>query len=145
MAKIRLLANIVTLEVISLIFFWYTEVRGEDWKYYGENNYHVGYYDAESIIRTSEGIVIVREKDIFTEKGVMEAVGKLGEKYKALSYAILLDEVHCVDGRIRPLSSAFYSKGGKVLSSFDSQATDWGYILPETRGETLYEIICKPP
>jgi hypothetical protein len=137
MAKLRLLANIITLAVISLIFFWYTEVRGEDWKCYGENNYYVGYYDAESIIRISEGIVIVREKDIFTEKGVMEAVGKLGEKYRALSYAIILEEVHCVDGRIRPLSSAFYNKDGKVLSSFDNQSTDWGFIVPETRGEAL--------
>jgi len=75
----------------------------------------------------------------------MEAVGKLGEKYKALSYAILLDEVHCVDGRIRPLSSAFYSKDGKALSSFDSQTADWGFIVPETRGEGLYEILCQQP
>ena len=135
----------ITLTVISLIFFWYAEVRGENWKYYGENNYHVGYYDAESIIRTSEGIVIVREKDIFTEKGVMEAVEKLGEKYKTLSYAIMLNEVHCIDGRIRPLSSAFYSQDGRVLSSFDSQATDWGYIVPETRSEALYEILCRQP
>jgi hypothetical protein len=73
----------------------------------------------------------------------MEAVGKLGEKYKTLSYVIMLDEVHCVDGRIRSLFSAFYSKDGKVLSSFDYQATDWGFIVPETRGEVLCEILCK--
>jgi hypothetical protein len=121
------------------------EVWGEDWRYYGENNYHVGYYDAENITHPSEGIVRVREKDIFTEKGVMEAARKLGEKYKTLSYAIMLDEVHCVDGRIRPLSSTFYSKDGNVLFSFDAQATDWGFIVPETRGEALYEILCKQP
>jgi hypothetical protein len=135
----------IILTVISLIFFWYMQAWGEDWRYYGENNYHVGYYDAESITRTSQGTVTVREKDIFTEKGVMEAVGKLGEKYKTLNYVIMLDEVHCVDGRIRPFSSAFYSKDGKLLSSFDYQATDWGFIVPETRGEALYEILCKQP
>jgi hypothetical protein len=133
----------ITLTVISIIFFCYMEVWGGDWRYYGENNYRVGYYDAGSITRTSEGIVRVSEKDVFTEKGVIEAVGKLGEKYKTLSYVIMLDEVHCADGRIRPLSSAFYSKDGKVLSSFDYQATDWGFIVPESRGEALYEILCK--
>ena len=135
--------SVITLTAISLIFLSYMEVWGEDWKYYGENNYHVGFYDAESITRISEGIVRVREKDIFTEMGIMEAAGKLGEKYMTLSYAIMLDEVHCVDGKIRPLSSAFYSKDGKVLSSFDYQATDWTFIVPESRGEPLYEILCK--
>lgn len=135
----------ITLTVISLIFFWDMQVWGEDWRYYGENNYHVGYYDAESITRTSEGTVRVREKDIFTEEGVIEAVRKLGEEYKTLSYVIMLDEVHCLDGRIRPLSSAFYSKDGKVLSPFDYQSTNWGFIVPETRAEVLYEILCKQP
>jgi hypothetical protein len=135
--------SVLTLTLISLIFFWYMEGWGEDWKYYGENSYHVGYYDADSITRLPEGIVRVREKDVFTEKGIMEAVEKLGEKYKALSYVIMSDEVHCVDGRIRPLSLAFYSKDGKILSSSDYPAADWGFIVPETRAEALYEILCK--
>ena len=116
---------------------------GGDWRYYDENNYRVNYYDAETITRTPEGIVRVREKWVFTEKGVMDAVEKLGEKYKSLSYVTVLNEVHCTDGRTSLLSSTFYSKDGKVLSSFDFQATDWGFIVPETRGEALYEILCK--
>jgi len=38
--------------------------------------------ESQYVTLTSEEIVRVRKKDIFTEKGVMEAVGKLGEKYK---------------------------------------------------------------
>ena len=116
---------------------------GEDWRYYDESNYRINYYDAESITRTSEGIVRVREKLVFTEKGVIDAAEKLGGKYKTLSYVTMLNEVHCTDGRISLLSSAFYSKDGKVLSSFDYQATDWSFIVPESRGEALYEILCK--
>ena len=129
--------------MIGLIFFCHIEVLGGDWRYYDENNYRVNYYDAESITRTSEGIVRVWEKWVFTEKGVIDAVERLGEKYKTLSYVTVLNEVHCTDGRISLLSSTFYSKDGKVLFSFDYQATDWGFIVPEARGEALYEILCK--
>jgi len=118
-------------------------VLGADWRYYDENNYRVNYYDAESITRTPEGIVRVREKLVFTEKGVTDAVEKLGEKYKTLGYVTMLNEVHCIDGRVSLLSSAFYSKDGKVLSSFEFQETDWRFIVPESRGEALYEILCK--
>jgi len=133
----------IALTIISLILFCYTKVWGSDWKYYDENSYHINYYDAEGMTHISEGVVRVWEKWVFTEKGVIDAVERLGEKYKTLSYVTMLNEVHCTDGRISLLSSTFYSKDGKVLFSFDYQATDWGFIVPETRGETLYEILCK--
>ena len=135
----------IILSAISLIFFFHIEVWGADWRYYDENNYRVSYYDGESIARTSEGIVRVWEKVVFTEEGVIDAVEQLGEKYKTLSYVTMLNELHCTDGRICLLSSAFYSKDGKVLSSFEYQAGDWWFIVPETRGEVLYEILCKQP
>ncbi len=133
----------IGLTIISLILFCYTEVWGSDWKYYDENSYHVNYYDAESMTHISEGVVRMWEKWVFTEKGLIDAVEKLGGKYKTLSYVIMLDEVHCTDGRTYLLSAAFYSKDGKVLSSFDYQATDWTFIVSESRGEVLYEILCK--
>jgi hypothetical protein len=135
----------LTLAMIGLIFSFHGEVWSADWRCYEENNYRVKYYDAESITRPSKGFVRVWEKVVFTEKGVMEAVEQLGEKYKTLSYVTMLKEIHCPDGRICLLSSAFYSKEGKVLSSFKYQPADWRFIVPETRGEVLYEILCQRP
>ncbi len=129
----------------GLIFSCYAEVWGADWRPYAGNDEGFFYYDATSITRTSEGTVRVLRKGVLTEKAVIHAVEKLGEKYTTLSYVIDLEEVRCADKRIRFLSSAFYSEDGKVLSSFDYQAPDWIYLGPESMREALYEILCKQP
>ena len=129
--------------VFGLIFFCYMEVWGADWRPHAGNDDGFFYYDATSITRTSEGTVRLQHKVVLTEKGVTDAVRKLGEKYKTLSYVIDLEEVRCADRKRRLLSSAFYSEDGKVLSSFDYQAPVWTFVGPESMYEALYEILCK--
>jgi len=127
---------------IGLAIFGYAEVWGADWKYIEETYAGKFFYDGDSI-RSSKDIVRVWIKVLYTEKGVNYMASLLGEKYKTLSYAILLFEYHCGDKEKCIVPIVCYSKDGKVLTSADDQNPNWNFISPDSIDEALYKIICK--
>jgi hypothetical protein len=132
----------VILVVIGLTISSYAELWGADWKYIEETYAGKFFYDAESI-RPSKDIVRVWIKVLYTEKGVNYMVRLLGEKYRTLSYAMLLFEYHCGDKKKCILPITCYSKDGKVLISADDQNSNWNFICPDSIDEALYKILCK--
>ena len=127
---------------IGLLILGNAEVWGADWKFYDSNELYLGYYDAQGITRPSKNIVRVWIRRDFTEKGVLDVVGKIGKKYKNLSYGIGLVEIDCVEKTIRNLSLTYYDNKGKVIYS-SSSPTEWDFIVPDSEGEKLYKEVCK--
>ena len=134
----------VYLEVIGyIVFFFCMEGWGMDWKGYGTSDTLSLYYDVESITRPSKDVVRVWVKGIYRMKGV-ELVEKFGEKYETLGHSLFLSEVHCAEKKVRTLSIVDYSTGGEILDS-NSTERKWNSIVPESIGESLYEILCRQP
>ena len=129
--------------LIGLIIFGYAEAWGANWKLFATNATGRFYYDAESITRPSKGVVIVWEKIVFTEKGVIDVVGDLGEKFKTLNHLRNLSEFHCADKNFRVLSTVMYSTHGITLESYNYQEPKWNPIIPESVYDILYNILCK--
>ena len=128
--------------LIGLAILGCVEVWGADWKLYDSNENYLGYYDAQDITRPSKNIVRVWVKWDYTEKGVIEWVGKLGKKYENLSHLKNLSEINCVEKTVRILSMIYYdNKGGVIYSS--SSPLELDFIVPESHGERLYKVTCK--
>jgi hypothetical protein len=128
--------------LIGLFIFSHGEVWGADWKLYFFHENIWAYYDAQSITRPSKNIVRVWTRGDFTEKGVIDYVGDFGEKYENLSHLKDLLEINCLEKMIRGLSMTIYDSKGKVIDFFSSPLK-WDFIIPESRGESLYKEVCK--
>jgi hypothetical protein len=135
--------NRVILIGIGFILFCYVEGWGADWKEYASNRSIAYYYDAGSITYPSKGVIKVWSKKVYSEKGVNEVVGDLGQKYMTLSHDQALYEFHCAEKKMRNLKALYYSTGGGLLGSEDHPEPKWVIINPESAGEVLYKILCK--
>jgi len=134
----------IIFAIIGLIIFSFcVEGWGADWRLYFSGDYGDHYYDTESITHPSKNILRVWEKWVFTEQGVIQMVTEVGEKYKTLSFQIVLSEVDCAEKKFRGLSINSYSKDGGVLYTKDFQDLNWNFIVPESNGDILYKILCK--
>ena len=132
----------VIFAVIGFISFCFMEARGADWKPYAADNNGFSYYDSGSITRPSETIVRVWTKYVFTEGGRAGMVAKLGAKYRDVDRGLYYSELNCADKTFRLLSTTIYSKEGAVIFS-DSSVKEWKPIPPDSRGEVLYDMVCK--
>ena len=136
----------VILFIIGLIISYNVEVWGADWKAYGASEIMgVYYYDASSITHPSKNIVRVWDKIVFSERGVIDAAKKLGERYKNTSFAISLTEFECIKKKTRILKCVFYSKDERIIlpSSEQPSKTEWDFIIPGTMADTLHNAVCK--
>jgi hypothetical protein len=129
--------------LIGLSIFGYAEVWGADWMFVGKTTYHSLYYDADGITRPSKNIVRVWEKIVYTDKGIIDMVGKFGSHYENLEYTLNLWEFNCLDKMSRLLTSISYSQKGEVLQSFNYDIAKWGFFPPDSIREALYEAVCK--
>lgn len=118
------------------------EFGGAGWKLLDSNEKSSGYYDAQKITRPSKNIVTVWVKVNFTKKGIIDYVGDSGEKYENLSNCIILNEINCVEKMTHSLSRTCYDNKGEVIYSSHSPS-EWSFIIPESRGESLYKEVCK--
>jgi len=136
------------LLIIGFLFLCYGENWGADWRGLGKNDWAEFYYDVDSITRPPSRIILrVREKRIFTEKGVAEAAGRsgFGEKYSDLSFVVAVSEFNCAEKQKRTLSLTWYSKDGKILSSDEGLSSRWDPIPSGSMSESLYQRLCKEP
>ncbi len=92
--------------VFGLLFFSSVYGWGPDWKFYANaTKGTINYYDGANITRPSKGIVRVWNKLVPGDEDILEYVERLGNKYKHLSYSLLLWEHHCVEKKHRIFSA----------------------------------------
>ena len=131
--------------VMGLAIFGYAEAWARDWRLYAKADLYECFYDAESMTRSSQGIVEVWTKSGYTERGVIEMVIKFGKHYENLGYALELWEINCVEKRHRLLLFTAYSAEGNVLYNGEvgSRPPPWKTISRGSVEESLYKALCK--
>jgi len=136
--------KLIIILVVGCLVFSYAEVWGEDWKFILKNKAgDDGYYDADSLIRPSKGIIRVSLKVVYSEKNVNREAEKLGPSYKDLSHRIILLEMNCIEKKDAFLEITAYSKKGKIISSIKPDKATWMASPPESIGEGLHKLLCK--
>jgi hypothetical protein len=128
--------------LIGLAVLGYGEVWGADYKFFGGSESYKGYYDVQSITRTSQNIVRVWTRWNFTEKGITECVKYLGKEYENVSYLLLLEEINCAEKKMRLLSVSYYDNNGATITSNYSPQEE-RFINPDSLNESLYKVVCK--
>jgi hypothetical protein len=131
--------------VMGLAIFGDAEAWARDWRLYAKADLYAFSYDAESMTRSSQGIVEVWTKSEYTERGVIEMVIKFGKHYENLSYSLELWEINCVEKRHRLLLFTAYSAEGNVLYNDEagSRPPPWKTISRGSVEESLYKALCK--
>jgi hypothetical protein len=124
--------------IVSIFLLGLTEVWGEDWKRYGENESGIFHYDAESINRPAKDTVRVWAKMVHSKESIKQA----GKGLENLVYSKRLWEINCADKKVRRLSKIAYSKDEKILIS-DNREEKFQNINPKSLDQDLYEKVCK--
>jgi len=119
--------------LMGLAIFGYAEVWGADWKLYSTYENFLKYYDVQSVTRPSKNIVRVWERINYTDKGVTWWVMKHGPGFKDVSLSTVLNEINCIEKKLRILSLIIYDNKGEVISS-PSSSSEWAFITTESMG-----------
>lgn len=121
------------------------EAWAEDWRLYAKTDLYECFYNAEDMTRSSQGIMEVRTKLVYTERGINEMVIKCGKHYKDLSYSLELWEINCAEKKHRLLSITAYSVEGNILYTDQaaSRLPPWKIISRKSVEESLYRALCK--
>ncbi|MGA2516898.1 MAG: surface-adhesin E family protein [Thermodesulfobacteriota bacterium] len=119
--------------LMGLAIFGYAEVWGADWKLYSTYENFLKYYDVQSVTRPSKNIVRVWERINYTDKGVTWWVMKHGPGFKDVSFSTVLNEINCIEKKLRILSLIIYDNKGEVISS-PSSSSEWAFITTESMG-----------
>ena len=133
------------LVMIGLAILSHAKVWGADWRLISSTDSYKCFYDAEDMIRSSEDIVKVWTKLVYTERGIVELVKEFGKHYENLSYSLELLEIDCAEKKHRLLSTTAYSLEGNILytNQAGSRPPPWKIISRESVEESLYKALCK--
>ena len=138
-------AKLGVIVIVGLAIFGCAGMQRADWKIFAETQADIGtfYYDTANITHPSKDIVRTWVKLVYSNDGVALQVKALGKRYEDLSYTIHLWEINCVAKKNRILQSTSYSKDGKIISSNQSQQTEWSFMNAGSIGSVLYTTVCK--
>ena len=133
---------VVLLSIVVSADAW-----GENWKSLKSDDWGASYYDLDSMILISQGVIRVREQYVYTAESVAKKVVKYGIKYNALKHSVTLWEINCAEKKARIISTADYSHDGKIISKIKDGAEPWpwGSYAPESLGGLLIQAICGTP
>jgi len=135
---------------IGFLILGNAEVWGADWKYYGECDLSIHYYDSESISRPSKNIVIVWTKSFYSEKGKIRlkqiftgGETPISKSIDKVGYSLDLEEINCESRMQRTLSTAYYSMEDKNIDSYTGENPKWNFILLGSVMDSLHKAVCK--
>jgi hypothetical protein len=123
--------------IIALGIFSNTGIYGADWKFLETNFQGEFFYDSENITRTSEHIIEVWLKIVYSDKF------KKQEDLSDLSQTVGLWEINCQDKKMCLLSTSHYSKEGEISAPQIWLPPEWKTIAPGTMMDNLYKELCK--
>jgi len=131
--------------VMGLAILGCAETWAKDWRLYAKNDLYECFYDSEDIIPSSQDIVTVWTKLVYTERGIIEMVKEFGKHYENLSYSLELWEMNCAEKKHRLLSTTAYSVEGNILytDQAGNRPPPWKIISRKSVGESLYKTLCR--
>ncbi len=123
--------------VIALGVFGYSEIYGADWKFLKTNFQGEFFYDTEGITRSSENIVGVWLRIVYSKEF------KEKEGLDNLNQTVGLWEINCRDKQVCLLSSSHYSGEGEISPPQVWLPPEWKSIEPDTIMDALYRELCR--
>lgn len=93
-------------------------------------------YDADSLKKVSDSITRV-----WLKAELKEQPTKRGASPVARAYYLI--ETNCQDRMYRILSTAEYSKDGRLINSSNTNDAPWLFIVPESTASYLYRVVCQ--
>lgn len=118
----KIFSSILLLLLLSLLN---VNAQTQRWIYHGATDDAKHYYDA-NIRRAPTGILTTWEKWLYNDD----------------SFAFVLTEFNCQQGKIRFVSGTKYSAAGKIINSSE-KAGNWQIPTPESIAESAFQVVCK--
>ena len=141
------LGKFVYISVLLLSIVVATDARGENWKALKSDDSGASYYDLDTKILISQGVIRVWEQYVYTAESVTKKMMTYGSKYEGLKNSMTLWEMNCPEKKARIISTADYSHDGRVISKTKEGAPPWPWdsYAPGSLGGLLIQAICGPP
>ncbi|MBO8144204.1 MAG: hypothetical protein H0Z16_06455 [Thermodesulfobacterium sp.] len=121
------------------------EISDPRWIFLGfDSSGSARFYDSKSL-STSDNIVKVWVKIIYSERAKQEYIKEKGRKYENLDLSLDLLEIDCTKKIFQILSFIYYASDGSVIDSYDYPEflADWNPIPPDSMIEALFKKICQ--
>jgi len=131
------IASVAFGMVVALGVFGYSEIYGADWKFLKTSFQGEFFYDTERITRSSENIVGVWLKIVYSREF------KEKEGLDNLNQTVGLWEINCRDKQVCLLSTSHYSVEGEISPPQVWLPPEWKSIGPDTIMDPLYKELCK--
>ena len=122
--------------VVALGLFGHSEVNGADWKFLKGNFQGEFFYDKERITRSSEDIVGVWLKTVYSREF------KEREALDNLDQTVGLWEINCRDKQAWLISTSHYSREGEISPPLSWFPPEWKSIGSDTIMDALYKELC---
>jgi hypothetical protein len=135
--------SLVIFLLVGLAIGSYKNVWAIDYRWFGENDEGMFFYDIESIAYPSKDTVRVWIREVFSLQGRRAMSRALGGGYENLDHSISQEELNCKDKTFRQLSRTIYTQDGSILSSSKNLAEPFQPIQPNSVNELLYEAVCE--
>ena len=131
----------VVIAMVGFAVFGYAEVWGVDWELLEKIENAKSYHDKRDA-PSSEKIVKVWIKQVYTEKDKNIMISLVGARYENLSYSINSLQFDCNGKLIRFLSTTNFSENGDLLG-LENPSDKWEPIPPNSMFDALYKLVCK--
>ncbi len=131
----------VVVAMVGFAIFGYAEVLGADWQLL-EKIENTKSHDDKKDAPSSEKIVKVWIKQVYTEKDKNILISLVGSRYENLSYSINSLQFDCGGKLTRFLSTTNFSENGDLLS-LENPSDKWESIPPNSMFDALYKLVCK--
>ena len=152
MRRIDMRTSSVIFLTCLIILVLVTSINGssDDWvEYQKSKNGDVFLYDKVSVQHTTQYIVQVWGKCVFSDKGREEYIrdrknkGVSTEWSERVTQVLYLYGIDCKKRRSQIISITEYDMDGNILSSNSYDKPGWSSIPPDSRVDNLREEVCK--
>ena len=139
--KIKVIFAVVGFIVLS---FW-LEGWGANWKHTVENVFgDVIFIDMASRTRSSDNIVRVWVKLVYSQKSVLQAVEETGkQECRDVNHTLNLMEYDCRGKRSRILSEHCFSKDDFILDNRIYSSPEWESTMQDSIWTSVLKAVCE--
>lgn len=118
----------------------YAQNKEPQWVMYGSTSDFDAFYDKSSLVKHSEGLILVIVKQVYTDKRAAE-FAKQVRIHTPVKYSLGIQGFDCSMGAFRLLNTTYYSGDNHQLNSFNEDAR---FATPNkgSIAESLMQAIC---
>lgn len=136
------------IRIIAAVILLSISPAHAEWIQYSETENGAYFYDPKRVIKQPGGLVAVWVKVITSPERMIERrnLRNLPIKgYENYSHSLDKDIYSCSDRTVATSSITYYTNAGATLESLHVKKQDLRFddVIPESLGETLFNLVCK--